>query len=155
LISQTTEYALRAVVFLAMNPGKSHTVQDIAKVTKVPTPYLAKVLQALSKGQIVKSQRGLGGGFLLAKEPSEISVLSIVDLVDPIKRIHSCPLELAAHGVKLCQLHKRMDEAMAHVERCFAESNIQELITMESDSVPLCAEIPQVPYNHKQTASEA
>ena len=61
MISQTAEYALRAVVCLATTPGTPMTTQEIAKITKVPQGYLAKVLQALSRGEIVQSQRDCMG----------------------------------------------------------------------------------------------
>ncbi|MBX3073311.1 Rrf2 family transcriptional regulator [Candidatus Obscuribacterales bacterium] len=87
MISQTTEYALRAAVFLAMNRHKAFSVHEIAVVTKVPAAYLSKVLQSLSKADIVQSQRGAGGGFILAIAPERISILDVVNAVDPIKNL--------------------------------------------------------------------
>lgn len=63
MISQTAEYALRAVVFLSKNADMAYTTDQIAKVTHVPAPYLSKVLQPLIKARIVQSQRGLGEDF--------------------------------------------------------------------------------------------
>lgn len=73
MISQTAEYALRAIVYLAMNPDSAFTTQQISATTKVPAAYLSKVLQSLAKAGLVKSQRGLGGGFVLTKSPENIS----------------------------------------------------------------------------------
>ncbi len=101
MISQTAEYALRAVVFLAMNSGKAHTNHQISTTTKVPAAYLSKVLQSLVKAQLVHSQRGLGGGFVLVKPPEAISILEVINAVDPILRIRTCPLGLKAHGTVL------------------------------------------------------
>ena len=78
MFSQTVEYALRAVVFLA-DQKKACTTPQIAEVTKVPAPYLAKVLQSLSRGGLVKSQRGLHGGFTLALDPSQITIRRCLD----------------------------------------------------------------------------
>ncbi len=138
MISQTAEYALRAMVYLAMNSSQSHTVEEISQNTKVPCGYLSKVLQALRKASLVASQRGLGGGFLLAKSVSELTILEIINAVDPIQRIYSCPLELKTHGRTLCSLHKRLDNAMREVEKAFASTSLEEILENPTRSIPLC-----------------
>lgn len=138
MISQTTEYALRAVVFLAMHEGKSFTTSEIAQATRVPMAYLSKVLQTLSRGGIVLSQRGLGGGFTLAQEPETLSVLEVVDAVDPIQRIKNCPAGHTDHGSSLCPLHKHIDDAIGTVERSFARSTIKQLVNSSTKVPPLC-----------------
>lgn len=69
MFSQTVEYALRAVVFLAHRAPNPGICEDIALGTKVPRPYMAKVLQGLVKAKILHSQRGLGVGLLLISNP--------------------------------------------------------------------------------------
>jgi Rrf2 family nitric oxide-sensitive transcriptional repressor len=136
LISQTVEYALRAVVYLA-DQEESHTVQQIAERTKVPVPYLSKVLQGLCRASLVQSQRGVHGGFRLAVSAEELTIWEIVNAVDPLPRIRQCPLGLPSH-VKLCPLHRRVDDAMAMVERAFRESTVAELLAEPTTSKPLC-----------------
>jgi len=138
MFSQTVEYALRAVVHLASNAPRAQTTEEIAIATKVPQAYLSKVLQSLVAAKIVRSQRGLGGGMALVKTPSELTILEVVNAVDPIQRIRTCPLELASHGIRLCPLHKRVDNAMATVEEAFRATTLQEVIDEPSESVPLC-----------------
>ncbi len=142
MISQTTEYALRAVVWLAANPEKPLTAQQIAEATRVPAGYLAKVLQNLSRAGLLHSQRGLGGGFVLAKSPDTLTVWEVVQAVDPIKRIHECPLGFEAHA-ELCPLHKRLDAAVAKLESDFTSCRISDLIDPTSGSSPLCAYTPK------------
>jgi Rrf2 family protein len=60
----------------------------------VPAGYLSKVLQSLGRAQLVNSQRGLHGGFTLARAPSELTVWEVIQAVDPLQRIRSCPLGL-------------------------------------------------------------
>src|SRR5579859_4777598 len=91
MLSQTVEYALRAVVYLAGHPGAPRTTEQIAKVTRVPQAYLAKVLHSLSLAGLVRAQRGLGGGVSLARSPQQVTILEVVNAVDPIRRIQSCP----------------------------------------------------------------
>ena len=129
MISQTAEYALRAVVFLSEAKDGGKTTEQISKATQIPNAYLSKVLQQLSRASIVQSQRGLGGGFTLKKRPDKLTVLEVVNAVEPIKRIKECPLGLDAHAIRLCALHRRLDEASALVERAFAETTIAEVLT--------------------------
>jgi Rrf2 family protein len=143
MISQTAEYALRAIVFLA-DQGEARTTQQIAAATRVPTSYLSKVMQSLSRAGIVKSQRGLHGGFTLVGAPDDVSVWDVIDAVDPIQRIRSCPLGLKAHGMRLCPLHKRLDDALALVETAFRDSTLGDLIREPTKSKPLC-EFPNLP----------
>ena len=58
--------------------------------------------------------------------------------VDPIRRNTTCPLGLAAHGKHLCPLHRRLDNAMASMEKAFADSTLAEILHEPTTSVPLC-----------------
>ena len=138
MFSQTVEYALRAVVDLASTAPKAKTTQEIAKATRVPQAYLAKVLQNLVQAGVLRSRRGLRGGIALVKKPEELTILEVVNAVDPIRRIKECPLGLAAHGDLLCPLHKRLDNAMATVEQAFAQTTFRQILDKPSESVPLC-----------------
>jgi Rrf2 family protein len=137
MISQTAEYALRAIVFLA-DQAEPRTTHQIAAATRVPPSYLSKVMQALSRARVVHSQRGLHGGFRLVKPPAELSVWDVIEAVDPIQRIRTCPLGLKAHGTRLCPLHKRLDDALALVENAFRESTVADLLQEPTKSKPLC-----------------
>ncbi len=138
MISQTAEYALRAVVCLAMRPGQSMTTQDIAGTTRVPVGYLAKVMQALRRAGLVHSQRGQRGGFILAKAPDQLTLLEVINAVDRVQRITACPLGIQSHGTGLCALHRRLDDSIAHVEAAFAASNLSELLAEANPHPPLC-----------------
>ena len=138
MLSQTVEYALRAMVYLAGFSDEPLPTEQIAEKTKVPPAYLAKVLQNLTRKGLVRSHRGVRGGFSLAQSPEDITVLDVVNAVEPIQRIRTCPLELKSHGVRLCPLHFRMDRAMALVEEAFRQSTLAEILAEPTDSVPLC-----------------
>ena len=138
MFSQTVEYALRAMVYLAQNPEEPQPTEQIAMATKVPAAYLSKVLQAMSREGWVKSQRGLHGGFRLLHTPDEINILDVVNAVDPIVRIETCPLGLKSHGKHLCPLHQRMDDALASVEQAFSHTTLAEVLADPNRSTPLC-----------------
>ena len=138
MLSHTVEYALRAATYLATVPQQSRTVDEIAEVTHVPVAYLSKVLQQLVRGKIVMSRRGTGGGFRLARTPEKLRILEIVQAVDPIQRITTCPLGLAAHGTRLCPLHRRLDNALGEMQKAFAASTLAEILAEPTTSAPLC-----------------
>ena len=143
MFSQTVEYALRAVVFLADHSPKACTTDEIAIATKVPKPYLSKVLQNLGRNRIVRSQRGIGGGISLVKSPDQLTILEVVNAVEPIERIVVCPLGLKSHGKHLCPLHRRVDDALATVEKSFRDTTLAELLSEPTTSHPLCEEPPK------------
>jgi Rrf2 family protein len=132
VFSLTIEYAMRAVLALAAGDGEPMTTRNIAATMMVPQSYLSKVLQSLVRGGLVHSTRGLKGGFVLARSPEDISMLDILNAVSPIKRIESCPLDLDAHSSALCPLHRRLDEAMAHVQAAFAATSLAEIHSEEN-----------------------
>ncbi len=140
MFSQTVEYALRAVVYLASQAPEARTTDQIAAATRMADkrPYLAKVLQGLARKGLVVTQRGVGGGVSLARPPERVTILDVVNAVEPVRRITTCPLGLAAHGARLCPLHKRMDDALAHVERALGGTTLAEVLAEPTASVPLC-----------------
>jgi Rrf2 family protein len=138
MFSQTVEYALRAVAHLAYEAPNPRTTEQVAEATRVPPAYLSKVLQALSRGGIVRSQRGVGGGISLARPAEELTILEVVNAVEPIQRIKTCPLGLKSHGVRLCPLHRRIDDAVATVEEAFARTTLAEILAEPTHSPPLC-----------------
>jgi Rrf2 family protein len=145
MISQTSEYALRAVVYLATRPGGASTsAHEIAESTRVPVGYLQKVLRSLAKAEILTAQRGSGGGFSLAKVPTAIRVLDVLRATDgSLARIERCPLGITGH-MKLCSLHRMIDQEIAHAEQTFSTTTIADLIADNPDFAPLCrTNIPQ------------
>ena len=137
MFSQTVEYALRAVVWLAAHE-LAQTNQQIAHATKVPAGYLAKVMQALGRGGVVSAHRGKRGGFALAKPSREMTVLEVINAVERVQRIRECPLGIQSHGNRLCPLHAKLDGAMAGLEKAFGETTIFDIVAEPSQSPPLC-----------------
>lgn len=149
-VSQTAEYALRAVTCLAQH-DTAQTTQSIAGCTSVPLSYLPKVLQPLTRADIVSAQRGVRGGYKLQRDPASLTVIDIVNCVDPVRRFDACPTHRAATTSKaLCPLHKLLDEVQEAMERRFSETTIRDL-AFGPDGQPLrCGQ----PAEDAETASE-
>ena len=82
-VSTRGDYASRALLSLALHTGGGPTsVRDIAERTGLPQPYLEQILLALKGAGLVRSKRGVGGGYVLARPPDEIKLADIVSAVD-------------------------------------------------------------------------
>lgn len=126
MFSQTTEYALRAMACLALAPDELVPTSVLAEKTKVPANYLAKVLQQLAGGGLIRGRRGVGGGYTLARASDSITLLEIINTVGDLHRVRSCPL--GAHGPALCPLHRAIDEATETVIKLFDGVTLRALI---------------------------
>ncbi|MAT71372.1 MAG: Rrf2 family transcriptional regulator [Planctomycetaceae bacterium] len=135
MLPKTSEYALRAVVWLGSSEA-SVPAEPLSKSTKAPRRYLHTVLQQLVQAELVVSQPGPGGGYRLAKDPAEITILDVVTAVADLQRIRSCPLGLSSH-TRLCPLHKKLDDAYAATEKAFREVTIAQLLRSTSKIKPL------------------
>ena len=83
-VSTRGDYASRALLSLALHGATTTptSVRDIADRTGLPQPYLEQILLALKGAGLVRSKRGVGGGYVLARAPEEISLAQIVAAVD-------------------------------------------------------------------------
>jgi Rrf2 family protein len=137
MLPKTSEYALRAAVWLGREPSQTESADRLAEQTKVPRRYLHKVLQDLVRAQLVRSQSGPGGGYALARPPEKITILDVVNAVAPLERIRRCPLGLTSHA-RLCPLHAELDRVYAATEAALSRVTIAQLLRSTSTIVPLC-----------------
>lgn len=142
MFSQTVEYALRAMIHLAAADGIAQSGEKIAATTRVPHGYLSKVMRGLVVAGLVRSYRGPNGGFTLARSVDQISILDVVNAVDPVRRILRCPIGDPDHTV-LCSLHRRLDDALATIEQTFRATTLADVLGARPPS--LCALAPPNP----------
>lgn len=138
MFSQTTEYALRVMAWLALSPDTLVPTVTLAEKTKVPAHYLAKVLQQLASADLVTGRRGVRGGYKLARPASQITLLSVVRAVGEVNRITECPLGLSNHGPNLCPLHRTVDNAAKLVIDLLDDRTLEDLLNEPGASKPLC-----------------
>ncbi|MFA4989543.1 MAG: Rrf2 family transcriptional regulator [Candidatus Omnitrophota bacterium] len=109
LITRNTDYALRALCFIAKGKGKMVSVSELAGKSQIPQPFLRKILQRLNKKGILKSLKGQGGGFTLAREPAKILITDIMRIFQGALRLNECFLrKLACPHKKTCLLRKKI-----------------------------------------------
>lgn len=143
VFSQTTEYALRAMAWLALSPDKLVPTTALAEKTKVPPHYLAKVLQQLSSAELIRGRRGVRGGYQLNRPADKISLIDVVRAVAEVERITTCPLGIPGHGPNLCPLHRRIDSAAKAIIELYSSASLADLVGDENSPKPLCD--PQTP----------
>jgi len=110
--SPTCQHALRALIFLASKtPDKPVLVSEIADAAKVPRQSLAKILHGLRNKGLVKSTKGPGGGYRLARPGGDVTIIEVVEAVDgPLYLARSCVLGLEeCNGNEPCALHEYWD----------------------------------------------
>jgi Rrf2 family protein len=94
IITRATEYAIRAILYMASQPqGKIILKKDICRAQEITPAFLTKILQPLIKAGIVGSQRGVGGGFFLAKPTAEITLLDVVTTQEGPVYLNQCLIE--------------------------------------------------------------
>lgn len=126
MISQTVEYALRAMMFLASLRARAATCATIAESTRVPKGYLSKIMRSMVCAELVESFRGPHGGFRLAREAENISLLEIVNAVEPLRRIDSGALE-DPRDTNLCSLRRCLEDVLAGIERTLRQTTLSNV----------------------------
>ena len=109
LITRNTDYALRALCFIAQHQGKIVTVTDLVKELGIPRPFLRKILQTLNKKKLLKSVKGKGGGFLLAKSTDKIFLTDLMRIFQGRLSLNDCLLKkLICPHTRSCWLRKKI-----------------------------------------------
>jgi Rrf2 family protein len=137
MLSKTAEYALRAVACMGSQIDQPLSANVLAEQTKVPRRYLTRVLQDLCNAGLVQSRPGPGGGYELTYATNKLTILDVINTVEPIARIKRCPLGLKSH-TSLCPLHAELDKAYEAMEKAFGGVTIKDLVESTNSILPLC-----------------
>ena len=129
LITRDTDYAIRALIFIAQSKKNIVSVADLVGALAIPRPFLRKILQILNRNGLLKSYKGKGGGFKLAKPATNITLIEIME-------IFQGPFELNQHLLKrktcprvdTCELKKKIDSLEKKMHKELSEINIAILI---------------------------
>lgn len=130
-LNQATDYAFRAVYYLAQLPkGQVVEARVIAEDEKIPTRFLLKILRLLTAAGIVESFRGVSGGYKLAREPQEITLLDVVEAVEGPMEINGClvdPKNCNKNHTARCSLHQALNSIRKTVNQEFSSYNFGNL----------------------------
>ncbi len=137
VITRATEYAIRTVIFLAQQPKDEIVLKkDICRTQDVTPAFLTKILQPLIKTGIVSSQRGVGGGFLLAKNPDEITLLDILQAEEGPLKLNHCLVDAdSCQREEHCSAHQVWSEVQGEMIKVLQRYSISELVRREKDKL--------------------
>jgi Rrf2 family transcriptional regulator, cysteine metabolism repressor len=90
LLNKNTDYAVRALIYLAQNKANFCSSRDIARYLKLPLPFVRRILQELRKKDYLNTKEGVGGGVQLIKAANEISIRSIIEIFQGDIQISAC-----------------------------------------------------------------
>lgn len=128
-ITRQTDYAIRCVLYLAEHPDEVKVVDEIAKAKSIPKVFLAKILQRLSKAGIVRSYRGVKGGFELAKRPKYITILDIIEAIEGPVAMNICAIDRRLCDMSnLCSVHPVWVKLRQDTENRLRRYSIDKLI---------------------------
>jgi Rrf2 family protein len=145
MLTLTSEYSLKAMVFLAARePGQYTLAREVAQQLGIPRLYLSKILQILTRRGLLRSQRGRNGGFALAKPAPKISVLEILDAVGQAERFQRCLLGFEGCGEgNPCPIHDAWAEVRARMLELFNNTTIADLVhELKAPAKPSAAKDP-------------
>lgn len=139
MITKTGLHAVRAMVALARLPAGAYAgASRIAREIGAPQNYLSKLLQSLAREGLVQSQKGLGGGFCLARSPERISLLDVVEPIEHISRWSGCILgRQECSDADPCAIHERWKAVRGAYLKMLSQTTLAELVSKGEVAVQL------------------
>ena len=140
MLSNTCKYAIRAVIYLAVNDedGKKIGIKQISKELDIPTPFLGKILQSLAKQKLLKSTKGPHGGFCLGRSADEITLFDIVSIIDGSDVFTNCLIGM--HSCKsngkegyACPVHDQYSAIRKQMFEFFSGETIAKILSNMED----------------------
>lgn len=129
MFSRSAEYAIRAMVCLAQQPsGKLTGAREVALAEQIPTPFLWKILQNLARQKLIRSFKGVRGGYELARPATEITLENIIEATDGGDLTERCVLGLPECSEENpCPLHESWKEVRAKLTEMLESNTLADL----------------------------
>ena len=132
MLSKSCIYALRSIVFIAHNASSEAKlgIKEIAQELELPTPYLGKILQQLTKNKIIQSVKGPNGGFYLDEESQQIKLIMVIKVMDGLEFFNNCGLGLRECSENHpCPLHDDFKIYRDGLLNMFSSKSISDLVS--------------------------
>ena len=128
LFSKKCEYGLQAILFMAANGNECVCpAEEISKKLSIPKEFISKILQSLTESGIVESKKGKSGGFKLAKHPSNIRLIDIVEAIDGLESFNTCVLGFPECSPdKPCPVHNKWGELRTKVYEMLSSETLDK-----------------------------
>jgi len=136
MFSKSCIYALRSIVFIAhkASSGSKIGIKEIAKELEIPSHYLGKILQLLTKNKILQSSKGPNGGFYITKKSQQIKIIKIIEAIDGLDFFSNCGLGLKqCSDEHPCPLHEDFKIHRNGLQKLFKNKSILDLVSKLED----------------------
>jgi len=130
MISNTCKYAIRGLVYLSLHSTirKRVGLKEISEQLDIPAPFLGKILQTLARQHILVSTKGPNGGFSLAREAMDISLMEIIEIIDGNDSFETCLIRTSkCDDATPCALHEKVTEIRKNLRLMFTTQTIADL----------------------------
>jgi Rrf2 family protein len=129
IITRATEYSITAVLYLAArHPTPVISKREICEAEGVTPAFLTKILQPLIRNGIVRSKRGVAGGFSLARDPETTTLWEVMKAVDEPMTLNVCLIDDAECGrVAYCPVHDMWVESREKMEEIFTRKSLSQI----------------------------
>jgi Rrf2 family protein len=129
IFSRRCEYALQAVLYLALkDKGERTSIKELTKHIKMPSPFLAKILQDLTHKGLLASFKGPRGGFALGKSARDITLFNIVEAIDGVALTHGCVLGFDECSTSdPCSMHNDWKTIRDRIHSMLAKQDIAQM----------------------------
>lgn len=135
LINRDTDYAVKALLYIAQKDQERISVSELVKAMDIPRPFLRKILQTLNKEGVLDSSKGKGGGFVLAIPPEKILLLRLIDIFQkPVKLTECIFKDKICSDIGTCPIKKRIDTLEQHVISELESITIESLLREDLSS---------------------
>jgi Rrf2 family protein len=134
-ISRRTDYGVRVILDLAALPdGARASTHEIAERQNIPSPFLAKIISQLSLSGLVTTYRGAGGGVMLARPASNISLLHVLEALDGPLRLNRCVIQpgLCPRDGH-CPVHDIWARAQSELTHLLSSTYFDELVETDGN----------------------
>lgn len=127
-ITRETDYAMRCVLYLSGVPDKVVMVDEISREMATPKSFLAKILQKLVRAGVVKSFRGVKGGFQLNRAPKDINLLDVIEAIQGVVALNACAVDSSVCGFSsTCGVHTVWVKLRVEVNELLSHHNFADI----------------------------
>jgi Rrf2 family iron-sulfur cluster assembly transcriptional regulator len=132
MISNTSKYAIRAMIYLELysSPEKKKGIKTIAQELDIPSPFLGKILQVLVKHQLLGSTKGPNGGFFLNRSAIDIPAMEIIEIMDGKDTFDKCVIRTSpCDHMNPCSMHHKLAPIMKEMKLVISTETIADLVS--------------------------
>jgi len=129
MLSKTTEYALRSVIYVALHNGSRIGLKQVARELELPEPFIGKILQNLVRHGVLSSAKGPNGGFSLGRPAETVTIMDLIKIIDGLQAFRRCGLGLKdCSDGHPCPLHHEFKQYREHLMNLYTRTTIQDLV---------------------------